>query len=777
MSDECWDEEASGTAPAASEKPPQTQDVNNNTFKPSFKGDDSSRGSAPNFPRFNKGFKSNSENNDSNAGGYQRGDRNNGSNDNRYQRSFKPRDNEDSNRNEGGKYGGGGFRPRNNDNNDSRNDGQKFGGYQRNNERNNEGGKFGMSRRNNDDNNSERRDYNRNDNNDRGSKPFGNKGEGYNRRPRDNNNENSNENNSPSRNEHRGFRKNNDENNGGGNGFGGYGRNGDRDSNRSSFANKDRDSNRPSYGDRDRDSNRKSFGNRDSNDNDNEGKRGFRSDNNERGPRRDNGDKNGEDDKEVKKENYIPPALNEDEDFLFKSISAGVNFAKQDEMPAKLTGEGSEEIAPLKTFADANFSDLLMQNVTKSGYTVPTPVQKYGIPVVLKGRDLMACAQTGSGKTAAYVLPIMTRILQDGIVSSGLMAVQTPQALILSPTRELAIQIFKECRKFSYHSMIKTQILYGGTNTAFQISEISRGTNILVATPGRLIDVLNKGKISLEKVKYFVLDEADRMLDLGFGPNVREILGKCTSELSNINILMYSATFPEEIQKLAQDFLKNYLFLTIGTVGGANADVKQSIAKVTRFEKRDKLVEILNEIGNERTMVFIEHKKQADVLAFFLCQKGYPATSLHGDRLQSQRETALNEFKTGAMKIIVCTSVAARGLDISDVNHVINYDLPQSIDEYVHRIGRTGRCGNIGKAISFFDSENENDRKLARSLVKTLIQAGSDVPDWLTSAAEDCYGSSFANNDCKNDLRDGFKSMSLNSKETKVPEVTEEESW
>lgn len=443
-------------------------------------------------------------------------------------------------------------------------------------------------------------------------------------------------------------------------------------------------------------------------------------------------------------------------------------------MPAKLSGEGHESIEPLKTFADANLSELLLENVTKSGYKVPTPVQKYGIPVVMKGRDLMACAQTGSGKTAAYVLPIMTRILQDGIESSSLMAVQTPQALILSPTRELAIQIFKECRKFSHQSIIKTQILYGGTNTAHQLSEISRGTNILVATPGRLIDVLNKGKISLEKVKYFVLDEADRMLDFGFGPNIREILGKCTTEKTNMNILMYSATFPEDIQKLAQDFLKNYLFLTIGTVGGANTDVKQSVVKATKFEKRDKLLEILNEIGNERTMVFIEHKKQADVLAFFLCQKGYPATSLHGDRLQSQRETALNDFKSGNMKIIVCTSVAARGLDISDVNHVINYDLPQAIDEYVHRIGRTGRCGNIGKAISFFDADSESDKKLARNLVKTLIQANTEVPEWLNSAAEDCYGSSFATNDCKNDLRDGFKSMSMNSK---APEPAADEAW
>ncbi len=211
-----------------------------------------------------------------------------------------------------------------------------------------------------------------------------------------------------------------------------------------------------------------------------------------------------------------------------------------------------------------------------------------------------------------------------GIISSEFSgSVQTPQALILSPTRELAIQIFNECKKFSYKSMLKSGILYGGVDTRYQLQNLSRGCNILVATPGRLMDVLERGQISLEKVKYFVLDEADRMLSMGFEENVRNILknGQIATKGERVT-LMFSATFPKEIQQLAQDFLNDYLFLAVGVVGGANADVTQTMHKSTRFEKRDKTVEILNEIGNDKVMIFVEHKKQADILGFFLIQKG-----------------------------------------------------------------------------------------------------------------------------------------------------------
>jgi probable ATP-dependent RNA helicase DDX4 len=237
---------------------------------------------------------------------------------------------------------------------------------------------------------------------------------------------------------------------------------------------------------------------------------------------------------------------------------------------------------------------------------------------------------------------------------------------------------------------------------------------------------------------------------------------------------MFSATFPSEIQKLAQDFLNNYLFLVVGEVGCANTDVQQTIYKVTRFDKRAKLIEILTDIGNEKTMIFIEQKKQADVIAIFLAQKNFPTTSIHGDRLQSQREEALRDFKSGKCKIIVATSVAARGLDIEKVQHVINYDLPKEVDEYVHRIGRTGRCGNLGKSISFFDPESENDRRLTRSLVKILTQAHQPVPEWLASMADDSIGVSFGGTERVTDVRGKFSDLSI---KPTVSAPAEEEEW
>jgi probable ATP-dependent RNA helicase DDX4 len=463
---------------------------------------------------------------------------------------------------------------------------------------------------------------------------------------------------------------------------------------------------------------------------------------------------------------YRPQEKEYTEETLFHNVSVGINFQKQSEIPVKVTGNQADTINPIESFDEANLSDLLMSNIKKCNYVTPTPVQKYAVPIILAKRDLMACAQTGSGKTAAYFLPILTNILHDGLQSSELSMIQEPQALILSPTRELALQIFEECVKFSFGSIIKTCILYGGVQFGYQISKLKKGCNILIATPGRLLDVLKKNIISLAKVKYFVLDEADRMLDMGFQKDVREILDiGSISKTTDRNTFMFSATFPKEVQLLAQDFLNDYLFLTVGVVGGANTDVSQIIYQVDKFGKRDKIIEILNDIGNEKVMIFVEHKKYADVLGFFLVQKGYQTTTIHGDRLQQQREEALSDFKSGKCNIIVATSVAARGLDIEKVNHVINHDLPQTIDEYVHRIGRTGRCGNLGKAISFFDPSNENDTKLARSLVMILTQAQQEIPEWLNEAAENSYGTSFNGNNCTADLRNKMHNLHIQKPE------------
>lgn len=310
----------------------------------------------------------------------------------------------------------------------------------------------------------------------------------------------------------------------------------------------------------------------------------------------------------------------------------------------------------LKTFAAADLRDGLLDNVTKSGYKVPTPIQKVSIPVITEGRDLMACAQTGSGKTAAFLLPILSSVLDQTIN----LEIGKPHAVIVSPTRELAIQIFNEARKFAFKTLIKIKILYGGTSVKYQNESITSGCHVLIATPGRLLDFVDRTFVTFEDTRFVVLDEADRMLDMGFADSMRKIMHHTTMRAEH-QTLMFSATFPEEIQCLAGEFLKNYIFVTIGVVGGACSDVQQTVYEVGKFNKRSKLMEILRE-GADGTIVFVETKRGADFLASFFSETEFPTTSIHGDRLQSQREQALRDFKNGKMKVLIATSVAARGL-------------------------------------------------------------------------------------------------------------------
>ncbi|KAL4235604.1 putative ATP-dependent RNA helicase ddx4 [Mactra antiquata] len=430
---------------------------------------------------------------------------------------------------------------------------------------------------------------------------------------------------------------------------------------------------------------------------------------------------------------YVPPAPPEEEEEIFKSIQKGIHFDNFDKIPVEVTGQDAP--AAITRFEDAKLYDAFFENVKRAKYEKPTPVQKYSIPIISAGRDLMACAQTGSGKTAAFLLPTLTGMMNAGLSSSSFSPVQEPQTLVVAPTRELAVQIFMDARKFAYGTMLRPVVLYGGTSVGYQLRQLSSGCHILVGTPGRLIDVISKGKVSLEKIKYLVLDEADRMLDMGFGPDIKKIIETFgMPSKDERQTLMFSATFPEEIQKLAGEYLKNYLFLSVGVVGGANTDVSQYVFEVDRLQKREKLTDILNESGVSKTLVFVEQKRNADFLASYLSQNGFPTTSIHGDRLQQEREEALADFKTGRAPILIATSVAARGLDIPAVEHVINYDLPQSIDEYVHRIGRTGRCGNLGKASSFYS--NDSDSGMAKALVKIFSQASQVVPEWLETYAQ-----------------------------------------
>uniref|UniRef100_A0A4W4GZD0 RNA helicase n=2 Tax=Electrophorus electricus TaxID=8005 RepID=A0A4W4GZD0_ELEEL len=352
----------------------------------------------------------------------------------------------------------------------------------------------------------------------------------------------------------------------------------------------------------------------------------------------------------------------------------------------------------------------------------------------------MACAQTGSGKTAAFLLPILQQLMTDGVPASKFSEMQEPEAIIVAPTRELINQIYLEARKFAYGTCVRPVVVYGGTSTGYTIREVLKGCNVLCGTPGRLLDIIRRGKVGLSKLRYLVLDEADRMLDMGFEPDMRRLVGfPGMPAKEERQTLMFSATYPEDIQRLAADFLKvDYLFLAVGVVGGACSDVEQQIFQVKQYLKREQLLELLKTTGMERTMVFVETKRSADFIATFLCQEKVPTTSIHGDREQREREMALSDFRTGRCPVLVATSVAARGLDIEHVQNVVNFDLPNNIEEYVHRIGRTGRCGNTGRAISFFDPEP--DTPLARSLVKVLSGAQQDVPSWLEEIAFSAHG-------------------------------------
>ncbi|XP_055020579.1 probable ATP-dependent RNA helicase DDX4 isoform X2 [Boleophthalmus pectinirostris] len=443
--------------------------------------------------------------------------------------------------------------------------------------------------------------------------------------------------------------------------------------------------------------------------------------------------KDGAGDGEKPRVMYIPPSLPEDEDTIFSHYESGINFDKYDEIMVEVSGDNPPQA--LMSFEEAGLCESLKRNVAKSGYVKPTPVQKHGIPIIAAGRDLMACAQTGSGKTAAFLLPILQQLMANGVAASQFSELQEPEVIIVAPTRELINQIYLEARKFAYGTCVRPVVVYGGVNTGYQVRDLCRGCNVLCGTPGRLLDMINRGKVGLTKIRYFVLDEADRMLDMGFEPDMRRLVGSPGMPAKeDRQTLMFSATFPDDIQKLAADFLrKDYLFLAVGIVGGACTDVQQELVEVTKLLKRQKLLEFLKVTGTERTLVFVETKRQADFIAAFLCQEKIPTTSIHGDREQRERERALSDFRSGKCPVLVATSVAARGLDIPDVQHVINFDLPNNIDEYVHRIGRTGRCGNIGRAVSFFDPDN--DGQMARSLISILSKAQQTVPSWLEENA------------------------------------------
>lgn len=347
----------------------------------------------------------------------------------------------------------------------------------------------------------------------------------------------------------------------------------------------------------------------------------------------------------------------------------------------------------------------------------------------------------GSGKTGGFLFPIIHGLLSsyrsgDSTYYKGC---SYPRALILAPTRELVLQILEEAHKFTYKTPIRPVCVYGGTPFPKQVKEVERGCDIIIGTTGRLKDMVDRGVISLSKIEYLCLDEADRMLDMGFEPQIRDIVEKRDMPPPNARrTMMFSATFPIEIQHLASDFLlKDYLFLKVGEVGSTSENITQIIKWVEDSDKNEALIKELRE-NPIKTLVFVETKKQVDILSRTLMHNGFYVSAIHGDRKQAEREIALHRFKTGKSTILIATSVAARGLDIEQVGHVINYELPSNIDDYVHRIGRTGRVGNIGKATAFYNEKNAN---IAGELLKRLKQSKQEIPDWLYDQKKKSKGS------------------------------------
>ncbi|KAF9191774.1 hypothetical protein BGZ51_000121 [Haplosporangium sp. Z 767] len=463
------------------------------------------------------------------------------------------------------------------------------------------------------------------------------------------------------------------------------------------------------------------------------------------------------------------PDIRQLEEELFETdtrIRIGGNFGEYEKIRVTRKG-GPENHEPMHHFEEANLHPVIFENVERMAYKTPTPVQKHAIPLILGGYDLLACSQTGSGKTAAFMLPVLSKIHVKLSRASAPAPNRPgdrqrraePMALILLPTRELAIQIFDEARRFTYKSRIRPVVIYGGADMRQQKEQLARGCDLLIATPGRLMDAMERGMVALNKVRYLVMDEADRILDMGFEPNIRRIL--LSSDLprdEGLQTIMFSATYPQEVQVLASNFMKDdYCRLRIGRIGGTTRDVTQKVIKVEEDDKVDTLIDLLFSQPPSRTLIFVDTKRKADYLDDVLYRLQFPCISIHGDRSQRERESALDAFRSGKSPILIATTVASRGLDIKDVIHVINYDLSDDIDDYVHRIGRTARAGHPGLATSFY---NNRALDIAPQLTKLLIECGQQVPDFLQEFVMDDIPS----DDDFVDL-DSFGHMNLNDRD------------
>jgi superfamily II DNA/RNA helicase len=381
------------------------------------------------------------------------------------------------------------------------------------------------------------------------------------------------------------------------------------------------------------------------------------------------------------------------------------------------------------TFADLNLDPQILRAIEDEGYTTPTPIQAKAIPLVLAGRDIMAMAQTGTGKTAAFTLPLL-QILLPHASSSASPARHPIRALILAPTRELAIQVEESVVTYSAHVPLRSTVVFGGIDIKTQKPPLMKGVEVLVATPGRLLDHVESRNLQLNQVQVLILDEADRMLDMGFMPDLKRILALLPKHRQT---LLFSATFSEDIKKLAQEFLKNPEVVEVARRNTTAETVKQSIYMVDQAHKHTVLADLIRSRGAAQVLVFTRTKIDAGKLARALEREGILADAIHGDKSQQERMKALDAFKEGKITALVATDVAARGLDIDDLPLVVNYELPSNAEDYVHRIGRTGRAGATGEAISLVDDAEEKmlleiEKLLKRTFERELPEVSNAAP-------------------------------------------------
>lgn len=367
------------------------------------------------------------------------------------------------------------------------------------------------------------------------------------------------------------------------------------------------------------------------------------------------------------------------------------------------------------SFSQLAVSGSILRALDELGYTNPTPIQSKSIPIISQRKDLLGCAQTGTGKTAGFAIPVLQLLESDRRQEPRAKGLQV---LVLTPTRELAIQVYDSFRSYGKYLPFRSMSIFGGVSQVPQVQELNRGVDILVATPGRLLDLISQKLISLDTIRYFVLDEADRMLDMGFVHDVKRIVRLLPAERQT---LFFSATMPGEIRNLAASMLRNPETVAVHPVSSTTELVQQEVIFLEKDDKKEALLPILKSEGMDRVLIFTRTKYGADKLSRFLHKSGISSAAIHGDKTQGARQRALNEFKEGKIVALVATDIAARGIDIDELSHVINFEIPNVAETYVHRIGRTGRAGRNGMAVSFCDSSERPYLKDIEKLIGKKI--------------------------------------------------------